>query len=96
MSEWISVKDRLPESPMVVLVYCPDYTNYEEPLIVKWIEGKEGMMFWDFDELSDRDITEDVTHWMPIPDLPTTLPTDSGVYEIGVNEGEVFANKIDL
>lgn len=67
---WISVKDRLPDKPMLLVVFCPSYTNYEEPIMAKWVEGKNGMMFYDYDEWQDMDITNDVTHWMPLPSPP--------------------------
>lgn len=68
--EWISVKDRLPEKPMFVIVYCPDYTNYMEPIFAQWVKGKDGFIFLDFDPMNMNDITEDVTHWMPSPKPP--------------------------
>jgi len=46
------------------------YTNYEEPIMAKWVEGKTGMMFWDYDEFNDQDITSYVTHWLVLPELP--------------------------
>lgn len=64
--EWISVKDRLPE-PGFYLVYCPEYTNYEMPMIAQFIEGKG---FWDFDSWNDNSCNQETTHWMPLPEPP--------------------------
>lgn len=70
MFQWISVKDRLPAKPCNVIVYCPKYTNFEEPIMAKYILTKEGMRFWDFDPMNDNDITDDVTDWMYAPNKP--------------------------
>ena len=66
MSEWISVKDRLPESQADVLV------------VAFWHERWQTMMGWHSDMGKKwRVITPHgerepggVTHWMPLPDPP--------------------------
>ena len=62
VQEWISVKDRLPDSGKYVLAYCSDglygeghYRAYEN----KWYLSK----------ITYKSIP-DVTHWMPLPKPP--------------------------
>lgn len=59
MSEWISVKDRLPEETREVLVF--DSRNY-----LIW------QARWMGDEWVDpcMDPIEKVTHWTPLPEPP--------------------------
>lgn len=63
-SEWISVKDRLPEKNGVVLVCTEDdyvcsagYSNYGKPTFL-------------IDSMYGGDELDDVTHWMPLPPAP--------------------------
>jgi len=58
MSEWISVKDRLPKEKQRVLVYHPDMQDADTgPISVQW--GWICHKKWN-----------DVTHWMPLPEPP--------------------------
>lgn len=62
MSNWISVKDRLPSCDCEVFVYCSDgwkgIATYETTLLEpSWI-------MQNFNKL------ENVTHWMFFPDSP--------------------------
>lgn len=60
-SNWISVKDRLPEKQRNYLVYVPPvYTN------VVYFNGYE----WVVDEEEYCFISSDITHWMPLPEPP--------------------------
>lgn len=62
MSEWISVKDRLPENGKEVLF------SDGSSIMVGWYNADEE--YW---ELTDADMiayAQDVTHWMPLPRLP--------------------------
>lgn len=63
MSEWISVKDRLPEDNGKYLV-CVDGDKINPPYVITWWfwNGK----FEDFQYFPSRH----VTHWMPIPEPP--------------------------
>jgi hypothetical protein len=54
MSEWISVKDRLPEHGSTCLIVT---TKKEEGISIAWFE-KAYWSKWD------------VTHWMPLPKPP--------------------------
>ncbi len=91
MSEWINVKDRLPEPGQIVLVYQ----------IYSWARFEEGAAVtigricpsnhphWEFQHyrpdfrngtVIDNDIicpgSEYVTHWMPLPEPPDTLEAE--------------------
>jgi len=59
MSEWISVKDRL-----------PDYGDDEVLIIYK--QGGIFMDSWNEDEEEWKyaGCDEDITHWMPLPEPP--------------------------
>ena len=62
MSEWISVKDRLPEKDTSVL-----YTNGKEMFSGFLLSNMRHDPFWShYDDFEDTD----VTHWMPLPGLP--------------------------
>lgn len=62
MSEWISVKDRLPENGKIVLAYSKEkgvtfthrlwFHQTDRPFVIEY----EGMV--------------KVTHWMPLPEPP--------------------------
>jgi len=64
--EWISVKERLPESKQHVLVYDGDIH------ITKFIQttDKRYKVRHGYFDTSDGDYLEIVTHWMPLPALP--------------------------
>lgn len=72
MSEWISVKERLPALDQFVLVAL---TNWEEPKIAYLEEHKlkhanvESFFMWESPMLMSID-WHTVTHWMPLPKLP--------------------------
>ena len=60
MSEWISVKDGLPEKFVNVLVSHHNGITIAYYYNNSWI-GKQGK----------RHYLSSVTHWMPLPDRPT-------------------------
>lgn len=68
--DWISVKERKPELGQKVLL-CREYGKHFRP----------GSEFHDFGEWDGQHwrvkvyacITNDVTHWMPLPHLPHEL-----------------------
>lgn len=72
MSEWISVKERLPALDQFVLVALNDW---EEPIIAYLEENKlkhanvESFFTWQSPMLFGIDWNT-VTHWMPLPELP--------------------------
>ncbi len=70
MSEWISVKDRMPEiteglrSSKAVLVWCPERMN---TYAANWTGSY--WIFWG--AYGRNEIPEDITHWRSLPAPPT-------------------------
>lgn len=75
--EWISVKDRLPEPKVFVLVYCDDqrdndrifkaqYKTYGAPYEndPDWVVSPQNYC------CNRASVLDDVTHWMPLPSEP--------------------------
>ena len=60
MSEWISVKDRLPETPVEVLVF-----NLGTWVLAYWNEDVGQWILYNGDK-----VLRYVTHWMPLPEPP--------------------------
>ncbi len=60
--EWISVKDRLPESEVMVLTYLEDDDDYRIDYIIIF-----DVPLWAC--ILERDNYK-VTHWMPLPEAP--------------------------
>ncbi len=77
MSEWISVKERLPEHEQHVLIYHPEY---KEIYYSEYIEPRDYAPFVDYplffigyDPACNRSgafYREKITHWMPLPEPP--------------------------
>jgi hypothetical protein len=61
--EWISVKDRLPEKMVMVLIY--DKYGFSIDRMVN--KTPTGWPVFDGDEFQHN---LDVTHWMPLPEPP--------------------------
>lgn len=53
---WIPVEERLPKKWMQVLAYTSD--GYRETMVY------DGHWWW------QRDVVVNVTHWMPLPEMP--------------------------
>ena len=72
MNQWISVKDRLPESQRMVLCYTP----YDGFMFVGYYQEVEPNSYWKSywniitAMRSTKKITKKVTHWMPLPEAP--------------------------
>lgn len=72
MSEWISVKDRLPEKSQEVIVFCrtPGLNDFVNTV---YYSAKFQEFNW-CDFMGDPPKSEkgyrDVTHWMPLPEPP--------------------------
>lgn len=67
MSEWISVKDRLPEVRAVVLVYANNKIYVSG--IAALNDYGDGLHNW-YCVNDYESIDQDITHWMPLPDPP--------------------------
>jgi len=74
---WIKTKDQLPETETPVLIVCNKIIRvgalfWEKPMFE---EAYEAYKYWDDPNNSLSDIWEDneVTHWMPMPELPEEL-----------------------
>lgn len=69
MSDWISVKDRLPRRGYSVLVYVPSKPGQEADGSHVYLEMARG----DPRKCSGwlRFNSNDVTYWMPLPEPPT-------------------------
>lgn len=59
-TEWVSVKDRLPEE-------CADILLCRKILKIPEIGTYQQARFWVYDEIGDVYQVDDITHWMPIP-----------------------------
>jgi len=74
MSEWISVKDRLPEHAQMALVYVEWERMFDAWYANDvWYESNKDSKMMEFDG---------VTHWMPLPDPPIMPPTDAQIETI--------------
>lgn len=62
VSEWISVKDKLPEDGQEVFAYCSEADSFDM-LVLRCLSEN----IWINRAL---DIYENVTHWMPLPTPP--------------------------
>ena len=75
MSEWISVKDRLPEEGQgLVLVYAPN-NKYVAFQLDEWSMQREAPVSFssatiEVGEGWDNFEFEEITHWMPLPNPP--------------------------
>jgi len=67
MSEWISVKDRLPdEADEQYICYCTHLNNKSELVVALLWNGET----WGECEHGGGVLNEYVTHWMPLPESP--------------------------
>ena len=69
MYQWISVKDRLPESEYVSVLVCQSRNNI---IMVAQLKGNE----WKTGE-SPMDYLAGVTHWMPLPEPPANVKKEN-------------------
>jgi hypothetical protein len=71
MSEWISVKDRLPTDFSIVL--CTGF-EYDDPVNDRFYlvsRYERGFGYYDTQEEKWANNTSDyITHWMPLPEPP--------------------------
>ena len=74
MSEWISVKDRLPEKGQKVLAVVRgeiDY-GYIESIIYydDYLEEEMQEFHWHGHEMHNNEALNALTYWMPLPEAP--------------------------
>ena len=70
MSEWISIKDKLPtELPCQSIFIVAMYSHYKHKIFVEPLRYISNEWFAMFDE-EPLDSEYEVTHWMPLPELP--------------------------
>ena len=73
MKDWISVKDRLPEKGIDVLV-CEMKFEHKYPNIGIGELDQEGNWWYSIgEEIQKEDYDQDyrsITHWMPLPEPP--------------------------
>ena len=76
VQEWISVEDRLPDKTGRYLVLknriAPDYLggNGTDIVILKFFTDKGFRMPTHIPDWINEEISEEVTHWMPLPEPP--------------------------
>ena len=73
MSEWISVKDRMPGRYETVLIAISTVNGYGDPAKLVTIGGYDhSRKRWEQYTSTDRQLCqgETVTHWMPLPEPP--------------------------
>lgn len=73
MSEWISVKNRLPGRYETVLIAISTVNGYGDPAKLVTIGGYDhSEKRWEQYTSTDRQLCqgETVTHWMPLPEPP--------------------------
>lgn len=66
MSEWISVKERLPEVNRLVLCYRQNPSQYRIGFYIGAKYAEDVAAFRNINEL----FSFGVTHWMPLPEPP--------------------------
>jgi len=69
---WISVKDKLPEVHLDVLIYIPWLKDHfdSSSYIVGYLEYDECIYFNNFQDNIERIDIKYISHWMPLPEPP--------------------------
>jgi len=68
VSEWISVKDRLPKCGELVLIYVANLNKSKGAYALDKCRKVNGKKEWEFYNKSNADFN--VTRWMPLPEPP--------------------------
>lgn len=74
-SGWIPVSERLPDNHVDVLVFAPSEDDRKIFVDHLYLSGA-GTREWDWGVIIENDQHKgwSVTHWMPLPEAPTTNP----------------------
>ena len=64
VQEWISVNDRLPENNQWALCFMKD-KSFGTFRVLQW-----NYIDWQWNDGNERWKEKDVTHWMPLPEIP--------------------------
>lgn len=80
--QWISVKDRLPEFDVKVLIYWKlkkeKKTEYYDMIEIASLTSKTIGKGFELTEWQDSDYNnKNPTHWMPLPDVPKVVDNSS-------------------
>jgi hypothetical protein len=70
-NDWISVKDRLPEVNVDVIVFNKHRQRFMSHFVgmnTEWLSNKPCAVWVD-----DRGAYSDITHWMPLPEPPDAI-----------------------
>jgi hypothetical protein len=77
MTEWININDKIPARLTPVIIYAPKHNDYAIGKIAIYIacfcDWIDSCKHWHFlpQPHAPHDISfEDVTHWMPLPEIP--------------------------
>ena len=78
-NDWISVEDRLPEGNGEYIVTacdegCPAGEGIWYDTVVVFAEYYDGC--WTWNDGTEYDLTDIVTHWMPLPEPPDRRPPE--------------------
>jgi hypothetical protein len=77
VTDWISVKDRLPDEGAGVFAYCPvvepnPYEPDNRATRMVYLKGRFMLVGWDteYENYTINSMTQWVTHWMLLPSPP--------------------------
>ena len=84
-NEWVSVEERLPEKHSEYIVCaCDEGEPIDERIwgdtVVICADYYDGTFTW-YEGNTEYDISDIVTHWMPLPALPDCRPPEGEVDE---------------
>lgn len=71
MNEWISVKERLPEDYIPVLVVYLGFYDRQPHSDLIAIRNRGKWCFYEGNPVNNnKEVSVPITHWMPLPELP--------------------------